>query len=110
MKTSSILENIVYNESKPAVSLILETDFSKEIRIAFKEGQIMKKHQTPYPIVIQIVKGEIEFGVNNEALVLSEGDLITLEGCVYHDLKAVKESIVRLTLSKSDSLQRVESV
>ncbi|APD05777.1 hypothetical protein UJ101_00224 [Flavobacteriaceae bacterium UJ101] len=110
MKTSSILENLEFNDSKPAIKLLLESDFSKEIRISFKEGQIMQEHQTPYPIVVQVFKGEIKFGVNNQIVLLKEGDLITLEGGVPHDLTAVKESIVRLTLSKSDSLQRVKNI
>lgn len=110
MKTSSILDDLEFNDSKPAVKLLLESNFSKEIRIYFKEGQIMQKHQTPYPIVVQIFKGEIKFGVNNQIILLKEGDLITLEGGIPHDLTATKESIVRLTLSHSDSLKRVESV
>lgn len=110
MKTVSFLNNIKYNENKPSTSLVLETDFSKEISIAFKEGQIMKDHKAPYPIMVQVLKGNIDFGVQNKVIKLLTGDLISLKENVIHNLKANEDSVVRLTLSKLDSIHRVKSV
>lgn len=110
MKTHSLTENRQYNDNKPSVELLFETSFSKEIRILFKEGQIMKEHQTPFPIIVEIFEGKIDFGVNGQVLSLSKGDLIALEGGVPHDLKALEDSVVRLTLSKLDKVERVEQV
>lgn len=110
MKTAAFLNNVQYNEEKVAISLLLETDFSKEIRIAFKKNQVMKDHKAPYPIVVQVLKGSIDFGVHNEYKRLNAGDLITLEAKVVHNLTAIEDSVVRLTLSKSDSVSRVKEV
>lgn len=110
MKHINILENLSYNDSKVAISVLFETDHSKEIRILFKAGQKMKKHQTKYPITVEIVAGEIDFGVNDETHNLTRGALLTLEGGVPHDLDAKTDSIVRLTLSKLDDVNRVEKV
>ncbi|MDE0535042.1 MULTISPECIES: cupin domain-containing protein [unclassified Tenacibaculum] len=110
MKTAAFLENLEYNEEKVAVSLLLETDFSKEIRIVFKKNQVMKDHKAPYPIVVQVLKGNIDFGVNNEVKRLNSGDMISLEAKIIHNLTALEDSVVRLTLSKSDSVNRVKEV
>ena len=110
MKTAAFLENLEYNEEKVAVSLLLETDFSKEIRIVFKKNQVMKDHKAPYPIVVQVLKGNIDFGVNNEVKRLNSGDMISLEAKVIHNLTALEDSVVRLTLSKSDSVNRVKEI
>lgn len=107
--TASLTQNI-QPKDKPNVELLLETDFSKEIRITFQAGQIMKEHKAPLPIVVEVFDGEIDFGVNQEILHLKKGDLITLSANVPHDLKALKDSIVRLTLSKGDKISRVEEV
>ena len=110
MKIHSFNEDLETNPQKVLTKVILETAFSKEIRIQLAEGKTMKKHQTPFPIIVHLLEGEVDFGVNGETHQLKPGDIITLEGDVPHDLAAKKPSIVRLSLSKSDTSQRVERV
>ena len=110
MKTASIYQDLEFNENKPAIKAILETDFTKEIRILMRENQEMKEHQTPFPIVVELLEGEIIFGVEGKNYEVKKGDLLTLSGGVPHNLIAKKESIIRLTLSKLDSSKRVEGV
>ena len=110
MKTASLKNDIQYHESRPTIQVLMETENGKEIRIAFKKGQVMKEHKTPFSIVVEIFKGRIDFGVNGEIHTLKKGDLVSLTGGVPHDLTAVKDSIVRLSLNKGDSAQRVEDV
>ncbi|MET4083022.1 quercetin dioxygenase-like cupin family protein [Pedobacter sp. UYP30] len=110
MKTASILKELNFNETKPAISVMMETDFTKEIRILFRKDQLMKEHKAPLPIVVEIVDGEIDFGVNGESFHLKKGELISLEANMPHNLTALSESIVRLTLSKGDHASRVKEV
>lgn len=110
MRSTSLLENLTYLEDKPKVELLLETEFSKEIRIAFKSGQEMKEHKAPFPIVVEIFEGAVEFGVEGAKHTLKKGDLLTLSANVPHDLMAMETSIVRLSLSKKDQASRVQNV
>lgn len=110
MKQNSFYKDLEFTEDKVKISMILETSFSKEIRIAFKKGQVMKEHKTAFPIVVNLLEGAIEFGVEGKKHQLEKGDILTLEGNVPHDLLAKEESVVRLTLSKMDSSDRVEKV
>lgn len=110
MKTASIYQDLEFNENKPAIKAILETDFTKEIRILMQENQEMKEHHTPFPIVVELLEGEIIFGVEGQNYEVKKGDLLTLSGGVPHNLIAKKESVIRLTLSKLDSSKRVEGV
>ena len=110
MKTASIYQDLEFNENKPAIKAILETDFTKEIRILMRENQEMKEHQTPFPIVVELLEGEIIFGVDGQNYEVKKGDLLTLSGGIPHNLIAKKESVIRLTLSKLDSSKRVEGV
>ena len=110
MKTASLTDNIQYHETRPTIQVLLDTENGKEIRIAFKKDQVMKEHKTPFAIVVEVFEGSIDFGVNGDIHTLNRGDLISLEGGVPHDLTAVKDSIVRLSLNKGDSAKRVEDV
>jgi len=110
MEIADIYQDIEYKENKPAIKVLFETSFTKEIRIVMKEGQVMKEHQTAFPIVVEIIAGKINFGVEGNVHNLKKGGLLALEGGVPHDLKAMEDSIVRLTLSKSDKINRVLSV
>ena len=110
MKKASLINDLQYNENKPAVQVLLDTDSSREIRIAMRKGHVMKEHKTPYPIVVEIFQGHITFGVKGESHDLKKGDLVYLEGNVPHDLRAEEDSTVRLTLTKADTAERVKGV
>ncbi|SKB65256.1 Cupin domain protein [Sphingobacterium nematocida] len=108
MEITSLLTNISYAENHPSAQVLINNDYSKEIRIVFREGQEMKAHKAPYPIVIEVVDGFIDFGVDNQRHDLPKGSLISLESNVVHDLKASVNSIVRLSLYKGDQVERVQ--
>lgn len=110
MKLASLTDNLQYHDTRPTIQVLLDTETGKEIRIAFKEGQVMKEHKTPFPIVVEVFEGAIDFGVNGMVHNLKRGDLIALEGGVPHDLTALETSTVRLSLNKADSAKRVEDV
>lgn len=80
MNKASPYQDLEYKENKPVVNILFETSFTKEIRIAMKSGMEMKEHQSPFSIVIQIVEGTIEFGVDETTHMLEKGNLIALEG------------------------------
>lgn len=110
MDKLSFNDDIVFNEDRVTTKVIIETSFSKEIRILLKSGQVMKEHKAPYPILIHILRGSIALGIEGEINTMGEGDIIGLNGGVPHDLRAIEDSILRLTLSKEDKLERVKSV
>jgi len=110
IKTASFFTNLEFSDKSVVISPMLDSNFGKEIRIAFQEGQVMKEHKTKFPITVMTLRGKIEFGVGEEMFVLNEGDVIALEGDVMHELKAIQESVVRLSLHKSDSVERVKGV
>jgi quercetin dioxygenase-like cupin family protein len=60
MNKYNILENLEY-KNKVAITVMFESEFSKEIRVVFKQDQVMKEHKTSYPITVEVFEGEILF-------------------------------------------------
>ena len=110
MQTTSFYNDLNFSDESVVITPMLNSDFGKEIRIAFKEGQVMKEHKTKFPITVMTMRGSIEFNIGEETVILNEGDVIALEGNVMHELKALKESVVRLSLHKRDTISRVKGV
>lgn len=110
MNTADFNKDIIFNENKVAVKMILETPESKEIRIMMKKGQEMQEHKTAFPIVVHLISGSIDFEVNKEKHALEAGAILNLEGDVPHSLFAKADSMVRLSLAKKDTVTRVVSV
>ena len=110
MESANIYKDIIYKDNGPVITVLFQTEATKEVRIVFKQGQLMQEHQTPYPITVAMIDGELDFGVDGDILHLVKGDLLSLDGGVPHDLLAKTDCIVRLTLSKGDTVQRVKDV
>lgn len=110
MEVKSFNKDLVFDENRVKTAVIMETTFSKEIRIIMKNGQIMKEHKAPFPIAIHVLKGTIDLGVSGTKHTMTIGSIITLESNIPHDLTAKEDSVIRLTLSKKDKVERVESI
>lgn len=109
MNTASLLNDIIYQENKPSVTVLLQTKTSKEVRIVMKKGQAMKEHKAPFPIIIELFDGTVDFGVNRKNQILKKGDLIALDENIPHDLTCISDCIIRLSVSKYDSIERINA-
>lgn len=108
---ASFFADLNYIEGpKPAIKVMVNNGSVKEIRILFSKRQEMKEHKAPYPITVQVLKGEIEFNTEGQSYVLTEGMLIALDASVPHSLHGNEDSIVRLSLNLNDQVERVQSV
>ncbi|BEG56393.1 Cupin domain-containing protein [Helicobacter sp. NHP21005] len=92
------------------IQKLFETPQSKEIRICMPQGAQMQEHQAPGAIVVRVLQGRIWFEVEGQKHTLESGDCIALEANIPHSLGGLENSVINLTLSKLDSLQRVLNV
>ncbi len=109
MKTAKWFEDVTFDKGLN-IGALIETDTSKEIRIVMPKDEIMKEHKAPGAIVVQILKGHIWFEVEGERYEFKSGDMLSLDAQVPHSLGGLEDSIIRLTLSKIDSVNRVLKV
>ena len=67
--------------------------------IAMHAGTLMPGHRVECPISVQVIEGHTEFITDSKAVTLTTGQILTLEGGIRHDIKAIAESPILLTLA-----------
>ena len=107
MNTASLIDNITYQQNeKPTVTVLLKTDNTKEVRIVMKKGQFMKEHKAPFPIIIEMFEGEIDFGVNGKKQILKKGDMIARNPKDHNDQWLVAKKYFKDNFSRIRSIYR----
>lgn len=97
---NSFNNDIIFSEEKPILKVILDTDYSKDVRIAMSEGTELAKHKTKNPILVFVIEGKIDFKLDDKSFILTRGELLSLEPNIEHSLLAREKSVIRLTIIK----------
>lgn len=82
------------------INTLVQNTAGKEIQIILPKDSCMDAHKAPHCISVQVLLGEIEFSVNQNTILLKTLDMINLEANILHSLRALENSIVRLSVSK----------
>lgn len=109
MQKIAFLENIRFGD-KPQIDLMLGNEQGKEIRICMQKGNEMAEHTAPGAIVIMVLSGTVNIGSSEGDVQLGAGEAVSFAARVPHSLVAAEDSVIRLSLSKIDSIKRVEGL
>lgn len=96
--------------NKPQIDLMLETSTSKEIRICMDQGNLMHEHTAPGAITIMVLEGAVVIASDERRFILHQGDMLFFDANVPHSLEALARSVVRLSLAKHDTIERVNQL
>lgn len=69
------------------------------VLLTLPKGTRIPQHQTAAPISVQVIFGQIRFGLEGHERVLPPGRALVVAGDLPHDLEADLDSAVLLTLS-----------
>lgn len=90
-------------DSKPHAQKLVDADGANLVLLEFKAGQIWKEHHSVHPIVVQAIKGRVEFRVKGETITLVPGSPIHLTAHLLHELEAVEDSTIMVTMLTGES-------
>lgn len=74
---------------------------SKQVRVvvlAFTAGHSMKEHSAPHPMLMQALDGEIVLRAADREIVLRPGTVVRLDASLRHEVEAVTDTRLMLTL------------
>jgi len=87
-------------ESGKQSIVLTDDDNAKVVLFAFAAGDGLKEHVAPLPAIIQIIKGQAELTVGEEALAGKPGTWIQMAAQTPHSVKAKTPLVMLLTLMK----------
>ncbi|AZI21710.1 hypothetical protein EIH07_00955 [Chryseobacterium taklimakanense] len=94
----NFLNHLVFSKEKPSTYVIKKTDKIQQIAVGLGEETLLKKHITPVPTNLVMVKGSIFFKINGEENLFSEGDTFDIPVDTEHEVIGKgKENVFILT-------------
>jgi quercetin dioxygenase-like cupin family protein len=79
---------------------VVKTSNLSIVLMAIPTGANLCGHQVEGPITLQVVSGAIQFGVAGEPRKLTAGSVIALDKAIPHDIEALEDSDLLLTIVK----------
>jgi quercetin dioxygenase-like cupin family protein len=95
-----LLDEIQPPESGKHSIVLTDDDNAKVVLFAFAAGGGLKEHVAPLPAIIQIIKGEAELTVGDQAVAGNPGTWIQMTPKTPHSINAITPLIMLLTLLK----------
>ena len=96
----NIFNDLHFNEEKPSVLTLRNTDRINVIAIGLQAGQVLKKHVTPFPALLVVLKGRISFDMEGVQTEVPLSGTFDIPANVTHEVTALEESIFMVTKEK----------
>jgi len=71
------------------------------VLIALKSGHQIKRHQTDMRLNLTAFAGHVQLTVNDETIDLPGGHVLVLDPTIPHDVAALEDSVILLSLSSA---------
>lgn len=97
----NILEQIQFNNDKPATLLLKNTDKQHIMAIGLKKGQMLKKHFSATPALIVVLKGLIAFEMESTTTEIPEFNTFDIPPTVPHEVTGLEENVFLLIKEKA---------
>lgn len=83
---------------RPGAKTVLDTATTKVVVFEFDAGDTLKEHAAHHPVIIQVLRGRVEFTVQDTVQVLEPGRMIHLTPKLRHAVHAVDSSTLTVTM------------
>lgn len=100
LSTEAVAERVPFVPGRVTPHRLLEAPEVRVVHIALDDGQELTEHMAPFPILVQVVAGSVDFEVNGETHRLDLGGLIHLPAKLLHAVTAIGQARIQITLIK----------
>lgn len=97
-----------FRDEAPYVQVLSDIGAARVVLFAFKAGQQLKEHTTSSQILVQALRGRVEFTANGTSTKLQAGMVLQLEMNIPHSLLALTDAVVLVTMVPSPARHSLE--
>ena len=85
-------------ETKPRASIVHDDETTKIVAFEFAEGQELGDHAAHHPVLIQVLRGRVDFGLPDRTIDLGPGEILHLTPRLRHSVVAVEPTTLTVTM------------
>ncbi|MEO6681262.1 MAG: hypothetical protein ABIN48_00425 [Ginsengibacter sp.] len=78
---------------------VFKTDAMSMVLIALHKNAVLERHTANGTLNVQVLNGEIDFATDHQKINMKQGQVIALHAGVPHEVSAIKESVLLLTIA-----------
>lgn len=84
--------------SRPGASVVHRDETVKIVAFEFDDGQELPDHAAFHPVVVQVLRGRVEFGLPGRTLELRPGEYLHLTARLRHRVRALEPTTLTITM------------
>ena len=90
-------------ETKPQAKKILDADGGSITLMELAAGQSWHEHHSVHPVVVQVLKGKVEYSTKGQSIILEPGKLIHTTAKLLHSVTALEDSNLMVIMLTGES-------
>jgi quercetin dioxygenase-like cupin family protein len=100
-EAQALRDSSLWRERGQNSRTLLKLPGMRLVIIALKSGHRIQRHQTDMRLVLTAFAGHVQLTVGDETVDLPSGRVLVLEPAIPHDVAAVEDSVLLLSLSSA---------
>lgn len=88
-----------HQRHRNAVTLVKEPHLSV-VLVALQKGTRLEPHKTQGPFTLHVINGSVRMQLEKETRMIKPGELIAIEQDIAHEVEALEESAMLLTIAE----------
>ena len=90
-------------ETKPQAKKILDADGGSITLMELAAGQSWHEHHSVHPVVVQVLKGKVDYSAKGQSIILEPGKLIHTTAKLLHSVTALEDSTLMVIMLTGES-------
>ncbi|GAA1719879.1 cupin domain-containing protein [Propioniferax innocua] len=95
---AALIDQADSRNGKPGAKAVLAVDGTKVVAFEFATGDVLADHAARHPVLIQVIRGRVEFTLPDGPITLEPGQVLHLTPMLRHAVTALEPTTLTVTM------------